>query len=332
MNRVFVLHHNDLDGRLSGAIVKKKYSAAELHEINYGDAIPWEEMAGADLYIVDFSLLPADMARALGQQSNVVWIDHHQTAINQLYPTYESLPGIRSMEQAGCRLTWDYLFPHDAAPNAVYYVADRDLWRFDIEETKPFCAALAHHDWPADDEQWQILLDKLLDGMHWASERLVTEGDLILDVVAAERKRALADAYETRFHGYRTLAINRPGTGELGEDIYRQGYDVAYCYVERPLEGRLIRKVSLYSPTVDVSHLAQLYGGGGHRAAAGFIQDLGPLPERLNPPCRRCGGTGKVHALAQASTAEVVDNTGTVHYLPGTVVVQTACPACGGEA
>ena len=56
------------------------------------------------------------------------------------------------------------------------------------------------------------------------------------------------------------------------------GYDVGYCYVDKVSEGQLMTYVTLYSETVDVSQIAQKFGGGGHAGAAGFHFPRGGEP------------------------------------------------------
>jgi phosphoesterase RecJ-like protein len=55
-----------------------------------------------------------------------------------------------------------------------------------------------------------------------------------------------------------------------------EGTEVAAMIRDKPDGGQHARKVSLRSATgrVDVSAIAQRYGGGGHHRAAGFSTDL----------------------------------------------------------
>jgi hypothetical protein len=48
------------------------------------------------------------------------------------------------------------------------------------------------------------------------------------------------------------------------------GYPLGYCYVDKVSEGQLMTFVTLYSDQIDVSKIAQKFGGGGHAGAAGF--------------------------------------------------------------
>jgi len=75
-------HSADLDGHCSGAIVKHFNPECEMFPINYGQTFPWEKIQEDEwIYMVDFSLQPFEDMVKLNQSCNLVWIDHHATAI-----------------------------------------------------------------------------------------------------------------------------------------------------------------------------------------------------------------------------------------------------------
>ena len=64
MRKICLYHRSDLDGKCSGAIVKRHIPGTEMIGIDYGDKIPWKDLEGAHVYLVDFSLQPwTDMIR-----------------------------------------------------------------------------------------------------------------------------------------------------------------------------------------------------------------------------------------------------------------------------
>jgi hypothetical protein len=79
-----------------------------------------------------------------------------------------------------------------------------------------------------------------------------------------------ARSFEVRFEGYRTLAVNTRGDGDIGNYGRDRGYEVVYAYVDEMQVDGLTTVVTLYSDQVDVSVIATRYGGGGHAGAAGF--------------------------------------------------------------
>lgn len=134
MKPICFYHRADLDGVCSGAIVKHFVPDCELYGIDYGDIFPWEKvkppLVPADqmpepwassgtneeheswgrttwpkrtVYMVDVSLPAEDMKR-LAEVSNLIWIDHHATIINQM-AGFE-IDGYQVVGAAGCELCW----------------------------------------------------------------------------------------------------------------------------------------------------------------------------------------------------------------------------------
>ena len=178
------------------------------------------------------------------------------------------VPGERTIQEAGCVLTWRTFFPDVPEPRAVVYIGDRDIWRHAHAETRPFGEGLYQLDLnPARDEVWGPLLDDQSDMV----DGLIQDGRILYDARIREIQRALDTyAFEIEFEGHRTLAVNDRGSGEMGEAMRQRGFDIGYCYAESVRSGRRQTFVTLYSSSVDVSIIARKFGGGGHRGAAGF--------------------------------------------------------------
>ena len=275
---VFCLYHDDADGRCSAAIVRRVFgSSVRLHAIDYGDPVPWEVIEASDkVVIVDFSLPLEDMRRAQ-KTSDLVWIDHHKTALNKL-SEMEGIPGLRSLDEAACVLTWRTFFPDQPVPKAVVYIGDRDTWRHAYDDTAPFSEGLHQEDTrPWNDELWKPLLDDESDRV----EALIQRGTVLHQARVQRIKRQIKRyGFEVIFEGYQTLAINARGSGEMGAMIRQLGYEIGYCYIEAEQNGEIKTFVTLYSDRVDVSEIARKFGGGGHAGAAGFsIERTGsPFP------------------------------------------------------
>jgi oligoribonuclease NrnB/cAMP/cGMP phosphodiesterase (DHH superfamily) len=263
------LYHNDADGRCSAAIIRRALGTGVLmRAMDYGfRAVPWDDLkSAAKVLIVDFALPLEDMQR-IKDNSELIWIDHHKSAIEEL-ASLSDLPGLRSMDEAACVLTWQHFFVDQPLPDAVKYIGDRDVWRHAFEETTTFGEGLFQEDTsPANDALWQ----PLLEGDSELIDKLIAHGKILH---RARLKRIWGsvthEGFEVQFEGHRTLVINNHGSGEMGEYSRQRGYEIAYCYVDRHHEGKLITRVTLFSEQVDVSQIARKFGGGGHAGAAGF--------------------------------------------------------------
>jgi uncharacterized protein len=262
------LYHNDPDGCCSAAIVRRRFGQdVLLIPIDYGFPVPWETLEAADrVFIVDFSL-PLDEMLRIQQHAELIWIDHHKSSLSAL----ENLeaPGLRALDRAGCVLTWQTFYPDTPVPRPVIYIGERDIWSFHHEDTRPFCEGVYQQDIdPVNDELWIPLLnddDELVS-------KFVANGRVLLEARLKDiRRKVDTYGFEVEFEGYRTLVVNLRGTGELGEYVRSLGYEVCYAYYQTKRNGELITGVTLYSDQVDVSKVAERFGGGGHEGASGFI-------------------------------------------------------------
>jgi oligoribonuclease NrnB/cAMP/cGMP phosphodiesterase (DHH superfamily) len=271
------LYHNDPDGRASAAIVRRALGpGVRCQEATYGGPLPWERIEKAQrVVIVDFSFPRAEMER-LAQKRELIWIDHHITAINDLEPVAADWPGLRDTRQAACVLTWRYFFPEHPTPRGIILIGDRDTWALTEPDARPFGEGLLQgSSHPDNDNLWKPLLD---DDSSFV-DALIERGRQLLDVRMHNMRRTVARyGYVVTFEGYRTLAVNFRGDGDMGQHIRDLGYQIAYCYVDSIQNGRLMTIVTMFSGEVNVAEIAQRFGGGGHVGAAGFSFERGPLP------------------------------------------------------
>ena len=273
-------YHNDADGRSSAAIVRRALgSDTRLYEINYGDLVPWELVDQAEhIIMVDFSLPLADMQR-LASGRRFTWIDHHLSAITNLGTSAKDWEGLRDLSQAACVLTWQYYFPGQPVPSAILLIGDRDTWSNSLPDSAAFGEGLNQQDTrPENDQLWV----PLLENDPQALQGLISYGNVLRRARLREIRRSVARfGIKVIFEGCSTLAINRRGDGDLGEHIRKLGYEIAYCYIEGAQNGKIVTFVTLFSDKVDVAVIAQKFGGGGHRGAAGFSfeRNGSPFPD-----------------------------------------------------
>ncbi len=272
------LHHNDPDGRASGMIVRRALGPQiRLHEINYGDIVPWDLLENAQrIVVVDFSLPRQDMIR-LAQNCELIWIDHHITAIQDMADVSPAWAGKRSTAEAACVLSWQYYFPDHPVPRGIVLIGDKDIWRMAEAETRPFNEGLLQENTHTENLH---LWDAILDDDRALIQRLAGKGQILLQARLNNLHRAARRfGFPVNFEGFHTLVINRPGEGELIEIATQQlGYEVAYCYVDTFQNGKLVTSVMIGSRSVDVSQIARKFGGGGHPGASGFQFERGGLP------------------------------------------------------
>lgn len=277
-------HHNDADGKCAAFWVEVNEGVndkVEMFELGYIKDFPLEIINKDEkVYIVDYSIRPDEMEKLLKMTKNVVWIDHHKTAIEKYKDFKHKVDGLRVDGIAGCSLTYLYFrnkvnkciendytlekfreVEEQLVPEFTKLIADRDVWRFHYgETTKKFNAGLLSHDQTPTFENWYFIENNI--GI------ICKEGEIIhkfLNITAENSIKLYS--FKTKFEGYKCIAMNTQNrSSEQFESA--SDYDIMMPFVW--VEGKW--RVSLYTTKdIDVSEIAKKYNGGGHKKASGFV-------------------------------------------------------------
>lgn len=259
MQRVTVLYHRDADGFGAAYAAWKKFGdEAEYISVQYGEPLPKIPVETQRLFIVDFSYPVETIQLLQGLYPSVVVLDHHKTAL----PLTE-LPGCYiDLDKAGCQMTWEFMHDQALLPDILRYVADRDLWRFEepySEEVNLYIASLP----------WDFTIWDRFD-----LDLAVVSGSSIKAFRDGQIKAALRNVRMITLAGYEVPCVNASeNISEIGNRLCQEypeaAFSVSYC------DRKDCRSWSLRSiGEFDVSAVAKLFGGGGHRNAAGFSTEL----------------------------------------------------------
>jgi len=256
-----IYHHGCTDGFAAAWAVRKHYGDGEVefHPGIYGEAPP--DVTGRVVILVDFSYKRPVLLAMIEQAACVLILDHHKTAEADL----ADLPGnntvtVFDMTRSGAMLAWNWFHPNKLPPVLFDHIQDRDLWQFKLHGTREITAALYSH--PMEFAVWDILL--------YSNLTLYSEGSAILRKHDADVD-ALAHACTRTayFRGVPAPVANVPYmyASDVGGKLAK-GHAFAATYYD-DAEGR---RWSLRSTPegADVSQIAEAFGGGGHKHAAGF--------------------------------------------------------------
>jgi hypothetical protein len=274
-------HSADLDGICSGAIIYDQHPECEMIGINYGDDFPWNTiMKGEKVFMVDFSLQPFPQMIELNGLADLIWIDHHKTAIEDdeiLARQGTKIKGHREIGMAGCELCWNWLHDHIEIPipPGVALLGRYDVWdktnpQWDAE-ILPFQFGMRLESWSPKSEEWKDIFNGDTDP--WFDK-----GKTVLQYQTSENKKyAATTAFETEIDGHPVIAINKGLTNsQLFDSVWdREKYHAMLAFYWKKKRWM----ASLYSDRddIDVSVIAKAHGGGGHKGAAGFTCDKLPF-------------------------------------------------------
>ena len=270
MKTLCIYHSDCIDGAAAAAVVVKKYPDIELIPAKHGDPAP-QNLEGKRVVIVDFSFSVETLTEMRSKAAEFLWFDHHKTAL----PACQALgAGVIDLNESGATLTWKQLFPNTPVPQILQYVRDKDIWLWELPESREVSADIRETDdiYNPANPIWK----KFLDGISTEEfQAMVARGKhsrrLLKDRLIGAGKRG----FPITLDGHKGFAVNWTGdSSELGEYIYQElKYPVAAIF---SYDGKQW-SFSLRSNTVDVSEIAVKRGGGGHAGAAGFRKETNDI-------------------------------------------------------
>ena len=278
-----IYHIADHDGKGSAAIVKSVYPEIELLGLNHDMEIPYDEILKHDKIVVCDISLPVDFMFKLSQEKDFVWIDHHISVIEQYESKLQSeglepIKGIRRVGTAAMILTWEYFYPNKELPLGIKLLGLNDIFDLRDKRVRAFEYAMqAIGVNRPTDKVWKELIEDTMD-----IDSMVEKGKAILSYIRNRNFRLVrAEAFVSEFEGYKCICANMPqGYSEFYDSLDNiKDYDVMINFF---MNKKNCWNLSFYTAKddVDVSKIAEKFGGGGHAKAAG-ASSLKELPEFL---------------------------------------------------
>lgn len=199
---------------------------------------------------------------------------------------------IHDNDQSGALLSWQFFHPGTEVPMFIHHIDDYDRWQFKLDGTKAFQKALwSYAPWSFAD--WKARYLNSVD--LWSEQPVgsgltsyIEQGKAILraheqnvqSVVKGSARKCVIPAmniptvWEAVLIG---LAANCPPhlQSDVGHELANQSGTFGLLWY---IDKDNVCRCSLRSNgDYDVSAIAKVFGGGGHRNAAGFTTDIQTL-------------------------------------------------------
>lgn len=245
------------------------------HGATYGEAPP--DTTGRHVYILDFSYPREVMVQIGAAAASVTHIDHHKTSIDLLDGLAAEmkcpLRSVLDTSRSGAYLTSLFFWPFERPTTMVELVDDRDRWVFQDVRSRPFHASLFSR--PYRIGEWNRLS--------------LTVPEAVAEGAAIERKhmKDIAELLDvcTYFELIDLEAVpcaNLPyihasDAGTLLLERFPEARFAATWFVNKD-NNRVFSLRSRNGSDDDVAIIAQKFGGGGHKHAAGFRIPMGVSP------------------------------------------------------
>lgn len=252
-----VLYHADcLDGFGSALAAWKVLKDKAVYlPVAHGEPPP-QLPESAVVAMLDFSYKRPLIFEIKNRVADMIVLDHHLTAQKEL----EGLEWAKfDMLKSGARMSWEFWHQDVPIPELLAYIEDKDLWNWKLEQSRE--VAIALHSYPMDFPIWNKL----------EVAKLKLEGATLLRLQEKIVAGAIKRARFVELFGYRVPIANATDfSSEVANRLcalypeccfaatYHDDKDGQKCWSLRSIGD------------FDVSNLARLAGGGGHKNASGF--------------------------------------------------------------
>lgn len=266
--KVVIYHRGCTDGFASAWLARKVWKNALFIAAMYGEDLKYLELLkGKDILITDFSFPRPNLEYLHSISRSLLVLDHHQTAQKDL----EGLPYCRfNNDKSGATLTLDWIKENGYPVSSdlellACYIEDRDLWKFNLPDSQ--IVSIAIRSYPQDFNVWDELFKD--DKVPW--EKLKQEGSAI-----QKYRQQIIDIHVERasyltIGGYDVPVVECSNNDIISEVASKlaEYHPFAACYYF--VGDKIVFSLRSIPPDgIDVSEIARLYGGGGHKHASGF--------------------------------------------------------------
>jgi len=278
MSKIIVLYHGNCPDGFGGAYAawKKFGDSAEYVALHRDTPMP-TGLAGNDLIFVDFCYEKSVMDKLLQEANSLVVLDHHEGVedVIRAMPTY-----VYDANRSGASIAWNYFHPDTPLPYFLKIVEQVDLYRKITDDDR----ALMRYAYaqPKTFGVWDDLTNRIED----LSER----------ALMVERGRAYAEYFNllteelaqhgtlVSFEGYTCYLVEAPKmfTTDVGKKLANDEHPLTLIVHARADSVRVSMRGN---GKIDLTKIAQKYGGNGHPDAAAFsIPWNSPLPWKAIGP------------------------------------------------
>ena len=178
------------------------------------------------------------------------------------------LPGsVFDDKHSAAFLSWKYFHSGKKAPLIVNYVEDYDIWKFKLPRQKELTAVLNLYsfNFKVWDKAAKMFQDKN------KRKELIKKGQAIIDYQKSLIGELSNKGQEVVFEGCDAIAVNSPVlSSEIGNHISVKTGKIGITWSYKGKDNPKIHVSLRGDGKINLSELAKKFGGGGHKAAAGF--------------------------------------------------------------
>ena len=225
--------------------------------------------------------------------NQITILDHHKSSENMYTSNKDEIDKLQKikiimdMKLCGCELTWKYFFGDRVKPWFIEYVADRDLWKWELPNSKEVSAAIHYKKYINGAELGRMDILQNLNRIE--IKELIEIGTTIIDIENKQLNGQLSRSTEGVFvvddKEYQVVfgTVNYDMRSEFGNRMATKclsngklpDFGVVWNYDSLTDSWYISLRGLDNSP--DLSSISKYFGGGGHSKAAGFETKKNPF-------------------------------------------------------
>lgn len=276
---IIVLYHGDCPDGFGAAFAAWKKFKEEAHyeALSRSDAPPLELAQGKEVYLLDFTFNRQEDVDALAKASaSLTILDHHE-GVEAQTKSVES--HVYDSNRSGAGIAWDYFHDNAPRPKLIDYLEDDDLFRFKHADTRAVLAYLGLS--PFSFEAWNEVMEILEDTDRSVPflQKAHTYAECFQKLAELSVRKAKFVEFEGHTVAFATAHPYKPIKSLVGNLLAKQYPPFAIVVTAHPLGYGVSMRGD---GSVDLTKIAQKYGGNGHPSSVGFlVPNNAPMPWKL---------------------------------------------------
>ncbi len=273
----YVIYHDPCADGMGAACVAWKYLSTKFpnRTVTYCPMTykrkPPEDISGKNVLLCDVTFDPGFMKSMMASTNKLLILDHHKTAEIDLHDIPKKNK-IFDMNRSGAMLAWNFFHPGDKPPLLIEYIQDRDIWTKKLPYINEYSA------WFLSEPLNFQVYDKYMNNDTLFLEMLLKIGKPCYNQIRRNINMACKHAVpkficiEGKY--YFVAYLNSTTLiSDIGNALLKKLPYIDFSAIYHINDWSNSTKFSLRSSNkhVDVSKIAKILNGGGHRNASGLV-------------------------------------------------------------
>jgi oligoribonuclease NrnB/cAMP/cGMP phosphodiesterase (DHH superfamily) len=281
LDTVVIYHKNCPDGLASAWCFTKFFNDHPELKVEYVAAThndPPPDVTNKIVYIVDFSYNKETTLKMLGECAKMTLLDHHKTALPLADITHPNFSCVFDMDRSGCQITWDYTRGmwtnlEKVIPQRPWFlddIADRDIWKWSIPESKECTTAMFASGYYESMEKFDTLKNANRDELVKYGKVLLTEREKQIKAIA--NRAVLCATIIGECYKVKIVECDHSFASDVGDYLVQNDETCDFAVMFRYIILKDEWWCSARSKNVDLTTVVKRFDptAGGHPKASGF--------------------------------------------------------------